>query len=308
LPNGIQVWGDASDTWVSARRIWNEHAYHVTNVSEGGRIPVREPESFRTYGERVYNTYRSQPRAYGVAPDLSLIALQVSSPDVACGQLSDELTISVLVKNLGDLRVGPGVVLAFEGTWSGTASALRDAMGNPLTATLQTSLEPGSSVLVTVDYDAEHNPEGTLPDRVRVVVDQANAERECREDNNEISQDVSAGEALADLRLEIGESVGTCQNGKINVTVHNDGALAATDVLVRLFAGDPSAGGQVLGEVVIAGPIAPGAAESGQVTFSNLERTVTVYGIADPLDAIPECNNANNLDEGPMLTCSVVVL
>ncbi len=35
---------------------------------------------------------------------------------------------------------------------------------------------------------------------------------------------------------------------------------------------------------------------------------VTVYGIADPDDAIDECNNANNIDEGPDVVCGVVVL
>ncbi|MEZ4293813.1 MAG: VCBS repeat-containing protein [Polyangiaceae bacterium] len=38
-PNGLHVWGDSSDSWVSARRVWNQHAYHVTNVTESGRIP-----------------------------------------------------------------------------------------------------------------------------------------------------------------------------------------------------------------------------------------------------------------------------
>ena len=45
-PHGIAVWGDASDSWVSARRVWNEHAYHVTNVTQSGHIPMKEPESY----------------------------------------------------------------------------------------------------------------------------------------------------------------------------------------------------------------------------------------------------------------------
>ena len=64
--------------------------FAVTNVTEALQIPLREPESWKPYGNRIYNTYRSQPRAFGVAPDLSLTAMQVSSPDVACGQLSNE--------------------------------------------------------------------------------------------------------------------------------------------------------------------------------------------------------------------------
>ena len=35
----VQVYRDAQDRWVQARRIWNQHAYHVTNVREDGTIP-----------------------------------------------------------------------------------------------------------------------------------------------------------------------------------------------------------------------------------------------------------------------------
>ena len=43
----------------------------MTNVTEGGSIPLHEPESWKPYNGRIYNTYRSQPRNYGVAPDLA---------------------------------------------------------------------------------------------------------------------------------------------------------------------------------------------------------------------------------------------
>lgn len=302
LPNGIQVWGDASDTWVSARRIWNQHAYHVTNVTEGGTIPMREPESFRPYGNRLYNTYRSQPRAFGVAPDLALVEMQVSSPGVACGQLSSQLSIVVLVKNLGDLRVGPGVAITFHGAFAGGNMALRGQDGMPLRHTLATSLEPGASVLIEVPYRAEDNA-NMVPTRIAAVVDEAAAERECREDNNRVEQDVSGGAQLADLRLELGAPSGPCATTKVAVLVHNDGSLPAENVLVRLFAGDPSAGGNAIGEATVVGPITPGSSASVDVMLDNLGRDITVWGIADPLDAIAECNNANNVDEGPAVPC-----
>jgi hypothetical protein len=309
LPNGIQVWGDASDTWVSARRIWNEHAYHVTNVTESGHIPLREPESWKPYGQRIYNTYRSQPRAFGVAPDLALTAIQVSSPDVACGELSDVLDIVALVKNLGDLRVGPGVTLTFYGVFDGTTEALRDASDAPLTSTLQTSLEPGDSVLVSVTFDAKNAPSSSLPDRVIVRIDEAGGERECREDNNEIEANVAAGDSRADLRLEIKPSLGgACLAHTVDITVHNDGSLPASNVLVRLYAGNPRTSARVIGETVIAGPIAPAGSATAKVTLEALERNITVYGVADPLDAIDECNNNNNIASGPEAHCAVVVL
>jgi hypothetical protein len=308
LPNGIEVWGDPSDVWVAARRVWNEHGYHVTNVTEGGQIPVHEPESWRPLNGRFYNTYRSQPRNYGVAPDLTLTAIQISSPNKACGELSDEIEISVLVKNAGDLRVGPGVQISFSGSWSNPAlnAALEDANGAPITVTLNKSLEPGASTIVTVSYQAGNNGRAELPAEVSAVVDAEGAERECHEDNNEITGPIEPGEALPDLRLVLGTAAG-CEPPTAKLTVYNDGAAPAADILVRIYAGDPSQGGQVIGEVTLPGPIEPGESVNAKVTLDPLNRKVTLYGIADPLDAIHECNDANNVAKGPELDCDPVV-
>ena len=307
LPNGIEVWGDPSDVWVSARRVWNQHAYHVTNVTEGGGIPLHEPESWQPLNGRLYNTYRSQPRNYGVAPDLALTAIQISSPDVACGELSDEIQVAVQVENQGDLRVGPGVVLEFFGSWSNPdlEEALEDASGDPITVTLDKSLEPGASTLISVSYSAGANGRDTLPSEVQAVIDRSNAERECNEDNNEISAPIEQGEELADLRLVIDDARG-CAMPRVEVTVHNDGSAPAGEILVRIYAGDPSSGGEVLGEVVIPGPIEPGESAAATIELETLTRDVTLWGIADPLNAVTECNDANNVVEGPRLRCNVI--
>jgi hypothetical protein len=39
----VQVIRDVEDRWIQARRIWNQHTYHVTNVREDGTIPQFEP-------------------------------------------------------------------------------------------------------------------------------------------------------------------------------------------------------------------------------------------------------------------------
>jgi len=51
----LKVIRDAEDRWVPARRIWNQHTYHVTNVREDGTIPQVEPRSWA-----LLNTYRTQ--------------------------------------------------------------------------------------------------------------------------------------------------------------------------------------------------------------------------------------------------------
>lgn len=307
LPNGLEVWGDASDTWVAARRIWNQQSYHVTNVTEAGGIPLREPESWKPYNGRLYNTYRSQPRVYGVAPDLTLVGIQVSSPDVACGDLGEDIEIAVEVKNVGDLRVGPGVVVSFFGTWESLALSgpLEDAQGEPLEMTLESSLEPGASLVLSVPFRAQDGPDGLLPTSVKAIIDAYDAERECNEDNNAIEATVEQGEALADLRLVFVDSSG-CSPARATVDVHNDGAIAATDVLVRIYAGDPSRGGTVLGQTMLSGPIGPGEHERVTIDLGFLVYDVVLHGFVDPLDAIAECNNANNRSVGPTRNCRVV--
>jgi hypothetical protein len=51
----VQVVRDQMDRWIPARRIWNQHTYHVTNVREDGTIPQFEPKSWQNL-----NTFRTQ--------------------------------------------------------------------------------------------------------------------------------------------------------------------------------------------------------------------------------------------------------
>ena len=197
LGNGIDVWGDPTDVWVAARRVWNQNAYHVTNVTEGSSIPQHEPESWKPYNGRLYNTHLSLAAAQ--LPESRRISRsrrsRSLSPDVACGQLSDTITITVEVRNLGDLRAGAGVPLDFYGTWGTKEQHLKDAAGDPLVYTLPNSIEAGGSVLVSVTFAPGNNGQtAALPKRVRVTVDGGNqaagctvcgAQRECNEGNNE---------------------------------------------------------------------------------------------------------------------------
>ena len=51
----LQVIRDVEDRWIPARRIWNQHTYHVTNVREDGTIPQVEPQHWK-----LLNTFRTQ--------------------------------------------------------------------------------------------------------------------------------------------------------------------------------------------------------------------------------------------------------
>lgn len=56
----VQVWRDRFDGWVPARRIWNQHTYHVTNVEEDGSLPTREVPVYRRL-----NTFRTNVQIEG---------------------------------------------------------------------------------------------------------------------------------------------------------------------------------------------------------------------------------------------------
>ncbi len=51
---GIRAVRDVQDRWIQARRIWNQHAYYVTNVREDGTIPQFPVNNWETL-----NTYRT---------------------------------------------------------------------------------------------------------------------------------------------------------------------------------------------------------------------------------------------------------
>ncbi len=50
----LQVFQDAQKRWIPTRRIWNQHAYHVTNVREDGTIPKVMPNNWQ-----LLNTFRT---------------------------------------------------------------------------------------------------------------------------------------------------------------------------------------------------------------------------------------------------------
>ena len=56
----LQVIRDVDERWIQARRIWNQHTYHVTNVREDGTIPQHEPRHWEHL-----NTFRTNAQIEG---------------------------------------------------------------------------------------------------------------------------------------------------------------------------------------------------------------------------------------------------
>ena len=56
----VQVYEDAQKRWIPTRRIWNQHAYHVTNVREDGTIPRVPAKHWQ-----LLNTFRTNAQMEG---------------------------------------------------------------------------------------------------------------------------------------------------------------------------------------------------------------------------------------------------
>lgn len=169
---GVRIFGDSEGKWVRTRRVWNQHAYHVTNTEEGGKIPAIEATNWK---QPKLNNFRQnvQPAGEFSAPDL-IVDLRLECDPDPYGLVGR-------VRNIGEASVPAGVpVYFFEG----------DPMngGVPL----------GMGVTTKVLYPAEaedvvlplpNAPQGVLDGTsvVWVVVDDAmpmHAWHECRTDNN----------------------------------------------------------------------------------------------------------------------------
>jgi hypothetical protein len=100
---GIHVYGDQNGTWVRTRRVWNEHAYHITNVNEDGTIPQHELPNWTQPG---LNNFRQnkQPGSEFAAPDA------VVSLAPAC---TGEYALVATVRNIGEAALPAGVVVGF---------------------------------------------------------------------------------------------------------------------------------------------------------------------------------------------------
>ncbi len=170
---GLFIWGDRRGAWVGARRIWNQHSYHVGNVAEDGTIPLREEPSWR-----ATNSYRQNLREGAdvlVTPDL-----WGGRGSYVCGDGGRAITLRVNVQNYGLERIGEGVVVSF---WRGAPGRGGERLGEVATTT---RLEPGGAegVALTVPWAAP------VVDYYAVLDDPTEPASgnvsECRENNNEV--------------------------------------------------------------------------------------------------------------------------
>ena len=166
---GVHVLADAADRWGTARPIWNQHAYSVTNVDAAGQVP-RTSQWPRNWAQAGLNSFRqnapAEPGAGHARPDLT-----IRQAKVTCGGAAPTVTAEVC--NRGGLVAAAGLPVAVYAAT--TPSKLR------CETRTAAALAPGACATVSCAWD------GPAGDGAVVVDDRGDgsgAARECREDNN----------------------------------------------------------------------------------------------------------------------------
>ena len=170
--SGIRIFGSASGSWVRTRRIWNEHTYHITNISEDGKVPAVEPPNWTQPG---LNDYR-QNRQPG-----SVFARARRGGEPRRRSAARPTASSPRCRTSARRRCPPGVVVGF---YAGDAAERHAARPGDDDARRSTRPRP-RTWCCRCPARRRRSPSGTTP--VYAVVDDgmpAHTWHECRTDND----------------------------------------------------------------------------------------------------------------------------
>ncbi len=108
--NGITVIGDATGTWRPSRPVWNQFAYHITNVDDDGGIPAEQDVNWTRW-----NSFRAAASTAGRTSDLPDLA--PGEPEI-CTETCADGTVDLLVpvENTGLYDVDAVTVLIRRGS------------------------------------------------------------------------------------------------------------------------------------------------------------------------------------------------
>jgi hypothetical protein len=216
---GIYVYGDASDSWVATRGLWNQHTYHITNISDDGTIPASEPNNWQQPALNNYRTQGLTETSPLAAPDLTASLIGFDQ-----GPCPDNVAITARIGNGGANVAAAGVDVAFYD-------------GATLLGVVQTTTDLDPGEFEDVEFEVSAPFEGT----VCVVADDDGTGNgrvsECDETNNSCCAAISAAcnrppDVTCVDPLEVCNDVGLCSaslacDGDVATCVDPDGDATA---------------------------------------------------------------------------------
>ncbi len=176
---GVRVFRDVARSWVGTRPLWNQHAYHVTNIclasdeactgtSYDGQIPRLERRNWTLPWLNNFRQNVQQSGLFNAADATVSLAVTCALPP----------TLVATVRNLGEAVLPAGVRVDF---FSRSADGGEARLGS---ATTTATLFPGAAQDLRVTTPMGTNPEGTYS--ARIITDPMRPTfRECRDDNND---------------------------------------------------------------------------------------------------------------------------
>lgn len=164
---GVSVIGDADHSWMPGRKIWNQHAYSITNVTDGGGIPAAPVANWLST-----NNFRSGDLRGATGTDAPDVRVTLADTcEIECGE--DRLWLWLHLGNAGLADLRNGATLELRADVDGTPQVLETlSISEVLTAgrmaeSLQFQLEdPG------------------IPSWDAIEAEVVPAEPECNPDNN----------------------------------------------------------------------------------------------------------------------------
>ena len=170
--SGVRVFGAVAGKWVRTRRVWNQHAYHITNVEEDGTISSNAAPNWSTPGLNNFRQNKQPDSEFG-APD-AIVAIEPLCDDEA-------YSLVATVRNVGEAALPAGVMVGF---YTGDPpNGLK--VGEALTSK---TLYPLESEVLVLPFDAAPDDVKNGLVNVYAVVDDTiiphPAWQECITDNN----------------------------------------------------------------------------------------------------------------------------
>ena len=171
--SALSVYGDQDQSWVTARKVWNQHAYSIGNINDDLSIPSNAVPAFSDH-----NTWHSgiSTAGFGLVDDVEAVIVDVC--DEEC--LSGTVYVTVRMHN----KSGEAIVPA------GTAMALYKSVGGEeslvMSFAMPADIDPGwSSRGLVLELPSEDIADA---DTLRLVADDdgtgTGSLSECAESNN----------------------------------------------------------------------------------------------------------------------------
>ncbi len=296
--SGVFVFGDADDNWVSTRRVWNQHPFHITNVQDNGTVPAAP---ILHYQNPVTNSFRLNVQPDGVfnAPDLTISGVEIRNP--TCGE-SVTVEIAVTVTNAGSLGVGAGTPVSVTAT-NGQGESVDVADVTTSQALLPSQSE---TILITWTVPAGWDAADFTIDG---VVDPDGTINECDDANNSGSGATSAGGLTFDdlkiTNLDVDDV--TCSIGTVTITfsIQNDGAMPVPQDLPIVVEALRGATVIPIETVRTSAALQPGGTESFTVTWSTpaslIASSYDVRVSIDPNGEVTACSTDSQTEPGQCL-------